>query len=478
MFPVVRLLAKVLLTASACTLCLTVQAEDNEKAPPPATGRAVVSGSVAISQLDLSSQPNPGIATLDLTAEPHDLWDRMRHGFAMTDLNTQSVTNNQIAYLSRPAALRGMLERGSKYLYHIVEELEKRGMPTELALLPIVESAFNPMANSPAKASGLWQFIPSTGRDFNLAQNWWVDERRDVVASTNAALTYLQALYELHGDWHLALASYNWGENSVMRAVNRNKAAGLPTDFASLTMPAETRNYVPKLQALKNIIANPKMFGITLPEIPNQPYFATVTTEKGMDLATAARMAEMPVKDFVELNPSFNRPVIPGSGERKLILPKERVSTFVSNLESQNQPLLNWQTYSTRNGERIEQIAARFGISAEKLRAANGLPARSRMAAGYTLLVPNVEPQDAAEAAHAPQRIAPPQAEARSASTGHLHRNANRGDSRVKEVRTVKTRASGKTRPTVTREEQPRSSHSNSASRRTSPRSTAHRKHR
>lgn len=391
MFSVVRRTAKVLLAATACAICLAVQAEDSENAPLAATDTAPVTGSVAISQLDLSSRPSQGIATLDLTTEPRDLWDRMRQGFAMPDLNTQTVTDHQIAYLSRPTALRIMLDRGKKYLYHIVEELEKRGMPTELALLPIVESAFNPKANSPAKASGLWQFIPSTGRDFNLTQNWWVDERRDVVASTSAALTYLQALYEMHGDWQLALASYNWGEASVMRAVNRNRAAGLATDFSSLTMPAETRNYVPKLQALKNIIANPKLFGITLPEIPNQPYFATVATSKGMDLATAAKLAEMPVKDFLDLNPSFNRPVIPGSGERKLVLPKEQVSTFVSNMENHEQPLLSWQTYSTRSGERIEQIAARFGISPERLRAVNGLPPRARPAAGYTLLVPTGE---------------------------------------------------------------------------------------
>lgn len=450
MFPAVRLLARALLVASACTLCLTVQAEDSEKAPPAPNGAALTSpaaratsavvssaaGAVAISRLDLSSRSSDGVATLDLSAEPTDLWGRMRQGFAMPDLNTQSVTNNQIAYLSRPGSLKVMLDRGRKYLYHIVEELEKRGMPTELALLPIVESAFNPMANSPAKASGLWQFIPSTGKDFNLTQNWWVDERRDVVASTNAALTYLQALYELHGDWQLALASYNWGESAVARAVNRNKAAGLPTDFASLTLPAETRNYVPKLQALKNIIANPKMFSISLPDIPNQPYFATVATDRGMDLATAARMADMPVKDFLELNPSFNRPVIPGSGERKLVLPKERVSTFLSNMENQSQPLLNWQTYSTRSGEKLEQIAARFGTSAEKLRAANGLPARPRMAAGYTLLVPSGE-QIAPETTEPPE--APVQvrsAPARNAKTGRLARQKE-----AREARTIKTRA-------------------------------------
>lgn len=342
-------------------------------------------------RLDLSSRQPAAGTTLDLTREPADIWERMRLGFAMQDLSSDLVTEHQIAYLSRPSALRATLERGRKYLYHIVVELEKRGMPTELALLPVVESAYNPMANSPANASGLWQFIPSTGKDFNLTQNWWVDERRDVVASTNAALSYLQAVYEMQGDWQLALASYNWGENAVARAVARNRAAGLPTDFANLTMPAETRNYVPKLQALKNIIANPHLFGITLPDIPNTPYFEIVETRKSMDLTVAAKLANMSVKDFLELNPSFNRPVIPGRAERTLVLPRDRVRTFLTNMENQDIPLLNWKTYTTRSGERLEQIADRFGISVAKLREVNSLPPNSRPGPGYTLLVPAVE---------------------------------------------------------------------------------------
>ncbi len=354
-------------------------------------GLSAVASTAAVSRLDLSVRDAGSISTLDLTNEPQDLWERMRQGFAMPNLNSEFVTDRQAWYLARPGALKTMLERGRKYLYHIVEELEKRGMPTELALLPLVESAFNPMAYSPAKASGLWQFVPSTGKDFNLTQNWWVDQRRDVLASTDAALTYLQALYEMHGDWQLALASYNWGENAVMRAVNRNKAAGLPTDFSSLSMPTETRYYVPKLQALKNIIANPRLFGITLPDIPNTAYFAAVEAQASMDLTAAARLAEMPVKEFLELNPSFNRPVIPGQGERMLILPKDKVPTFLANLETGEQPLLSWRTYSVEQHERVEQIAARFGIGAAKLREVNGLPPRGQLAAGYTLLVPAVE---------------------------------------------------------------------------------------
>jgi len=350
---------------------------------------ATAAGVASISSLDLSRRESTAVATLDLTAAPDDLWQRMRQGFAMQDLDMSLVTERQAWYLARPAALKTVLERGSKYLYYIVGELEKRGMPTELALLPLVESAFNPLAYSSAKASGLWQFIPSTGKDFNLAQNWWVDERRDVIASTDAALNYLQALYEMHGDWHLALASYNWGENAVMRAVNKNRAKGLPTDFANLTMPAETRNYVPKLQALKNIIANPQLFGIKLPELPNEAYFGTVEVAKSIDLATAANLAEMPVKDFLELNPAFNRPVIPGREDRTLVLPTEKIEIFQSNLEKADRPLLSWRTYTVARNERVEEVAARFGIPVARLRQVNSLPPRGRLAPGYTLLVPS-----------------------------------------------------------------------------------------
>ena len=197
--------------------------------------------------------------SLDQVAEMNlvkrDLWGRIRAGFAMPELDTPLVAQKEKFYLDRPDYLQRMFDRGSRYLHYIVEEIEKRGMPTELALLPFVESAMNPVALSSAKAAGLWQFIPSTGRQYDLSQNWWVDNRRDVVQSTRAALDYLQTIYEMHGnDWFLALASYNWGENAVGRAVKRNKAQGKPADYLNLPMPTETRHYVPKLIALKHIV--------------------------------------------------------------------------------------------------------------------------------------------------------------------------------------------------------------------------------
>lgn len=329
------------------------------------------------------------VPTVDLTVEADDLWERMRRGFSMPDLNTELVTDRQIYYINRPGALRQIFTRGQRYLYHIVEELERRGMPTELALLPMVESAFNPMALSSAQASGLWQFIPSTGKSYNLEQNWWVDERRDVIASTNAALDYLQTIYEMHGDWQLALASYNWGEGAVGRAVAKNRAAGLPTEYQHLNMPGETRYYVPKLQALKNIVAQPELFGITLPRIPNRPYFVTVESRVALDLATAARLAETSVDEILALNPGYKRPVLPTNGSQSLVIPASQVEAFLINLSRHDPASASWRTYELREGEGLEGVADRLGISASRLRQVNGLSPRARIGSGYTLIVPS-----------------------------------------------------------------------------------------
>jgi len=334
-------------------------------------------------------EPHARMPTVDLTLEPNDLWERVRRGFSMPDLNTDIVTDRQIYYINRPGALRQMFTRGQRYLYYIVEELERRGMPSELALLPMVESAFNPLALSSAQASGLWQFVPSTGKDYRLEQNWWVDERRDVIASTNAALDYLQRIYEMHGDWHLALASYNWGEGAVGRAVAKNRAAGLPTEYQYLNMPGETRYYVPKLQALKNIVAQPELFGITLPAIPNRPYFLTVESRVPLDLATAARLAETPVEEILALNPGYKRPVLPTSGPQSLVIPAEKVEAFLVNLQMHDPANASWKTYELREGEGLEGVADRLGISASRLRQVNGLSPRARIGTGYTLIVPS-----------------------------------------------------------------------------------------
>lgn len=330
----------------------------------------------------------PRIATVDRTLRADDLWQRIRDGFAMADLDGPLVREKIAWYAARPDYLKRMFDRSRLYLYHIVEEIEKRGLPTELALLPMVESSFNPMAYSRAHASGLWQFIPGTGKRYELKQNWWYDARRDIVDSTAAALEYLKDVYDMHGDWHLALASYNWGENAVARALEKNRAAGLPLDYSSLTMPQETRHYVPKLQALKAIIADPKVFGIDLDPIPNQPYFTTVTKTRDIDVRLAARLAEMPVEEFVALNPGFNRPLIPVSVNPRIVLPADRVEVFHANLlKHDDKGLVSWQTYAPKKGESLEAIARRFGVGLAQLKEVNGITPRNR-AVPALLVVP------------------------------------------------------------------------------------------
>ena len=324
-----------------------------------------------------------------------DLWSRIKDGYAMPNVESAYTSKHQDWYASRPDYIKRMLERGQKYLFHIVEEVQKRGMPTEIALLPMIESAYNPQANSRSSASGIWQFMPATGRHFGLKQNWWVDNRRDVTAATNAALDYLQKLHGMFGTWDLALAAYNAGEGTVQRAINRNRAQGLPTDYQSLSLPPETRNYVPKLQAIKNIVTNPEKFGLTLNNIPNRPYFARVTTPKQIDAKLAAQLAEISYEEFTSLNPSYNRPVITATstsqGEKpQLLLPVWAAERFVDNLANYDKPLTSWQTYNAKRGERMDNIADKFGINVSELRNVNGLSASKKVRNSQAMLVPAV----------------------------------------------------------------------------------------
>ena len=327
-----------------------------------------------------------------------DVWDRVREGFAIPDLDNPLVATQTTFYSSRPDYFNRTTTRGSRYLFHVVQELEKRNMPTELALLPFIESAFNPQAYSSAKASGLWQFMPATGLYFDLKQNIFKDERRDVIASTDAALNYLQKLHGMFGDWHLALAAYNWGEGSVQRALKKARAAGTPTDFNGLSiyMPAETRNYVPKLQAVKNIIAAPDQYAITLPKVENQPYFVTVKKTRDIDVKIAAQLAELPMDEFRALNPQFNRPVITGSTDTQILLPKGNAEKFKENLEKWGRTLSSWTVHTiTNTRERIETIATKFKTTPEIIREANNIPPKMALRAGSTILVPR--PEHAAE---------------------------------------------------------------------------------
>jgi membrane-bound lytic murein transglycosylase D len=307
----------------------------------------------------------------DVPMPDPDLWQRIRKGFAMEALDSPLVADHEAWYTSRPEYIKRFVDRGSLYLHYIVEQVEKRDMPMEIALLPVIESAFNPKAYSRAKASGIWQFIPSTGKNYGLAQDWWKDNRRDIVAATDAALNYLQRLHAMFGNWELALAAYNAGEGNVARAITYNQKRGLPTDYLGIAprLRPETRNYVPKLIAVKNIVLSPASYGIDLESVPDEPYFTEVQAPKKIDMKVAARLAGMSEDEFAALNPSHNKPVAAGTGI--FIIPVDKAGDFKANLERYDQPLVSWTTYQAKRGESLDAIARHHNTTIAHLKAAN-----------------------------------------------------------------------------------------------------------
>jgi len=332
-------------------------------------------------------QPDTRV-NLDDRAARADLWHRVRDGFAIPDMDTPAVKQWEQWYSSRPDYVARMTARGARYLYHITQEVERRHMPTELALLPFTESAFNPQAMSVAKASGMWQFVSATGKDFELKQNIFRDDRRDVLASTRAALDYLQRLHDMFGDWQLALAAYNCGQGNVQRAINRNLRHGLPTDYASLNLPKETSEYVPKLQAVKNIVLHPEAYSLTLPPVGNHPYFLSVPIERDIDVDTAARLANVSVDEFRMLNPQLDKPVILAAGTPQVLLPYDNADDFVRAIKAHQGPLATWTVYAVGKTMRPADAAKLVGMGETELREINHIPPRMLVRSGSTLLVP------------------------------------------------------------------------------------------
>lgn len=297
-----------------------------EAQPPDAT-----TNGQALPALVLNFRPDKNERNANLHFA--DVWGRIRAGFALPAIDTKEATASEAWYAAHPEIVSKIFERSRYYLFHIVEEIEKRGMPTELALLPFVESGFDPFALSSAQASGLWQFIPETANKYKLSQKDGFDGRRDIIASTTAALDYLQDLHAQFGDWYLALAAYNWGEKQVARAIERNRAKGLPITFASLQLPAETRNYVPRLLAVKQIVLSPASFHVALPAVPNLRYFTTVAGSASVDLAQAARFADMKVEEFKALNPAYNYSIINASAIMPLVVPVDRAQSLEQHID-------------------------------------------------------------------------------------------------------------------------------------------------
>ncbi|RMX09590.1 LysM peptidoglycan-binding domain-containing protein [Vandammella animalimorsus] len=313
----------------------------------------------------------------------------MRAGFAMPDLQSPLVHDREQWYASRPDTMLRMSERSRKYLFHIVEELERRGMPTELALLPFVESAYNPGAVSSAKAAGMWQFMPATGTYFELRQNAFRDDRRDVLASTRAALDYLEKLHGMFGDWHLALAAYNWGEGSVQRARAKNQNQGLGVGYLDLRMPEETRWYVPKFQALKNIVRDPERFNVVLADIGNHPYFESVEIRRDIDVARAAQLAGISEADFRLLNPAHKGPVIFAAATSEILLPWDNAEFFKNNLaQLRDARLASWTVWTAPQRMPVAEVAKKVGADEQAILSVNRIPKGMLIEAGAALLVP------------------------------------------------------------------------------------------
>jgi len=332
--------------------------------------------------------------------KPDNLWERVRNGFALkNDNDNPRVTNQLNWYTQRPNYVNRMMDRSKRYLYHILSEVEKRGMPSEIALLPMVESAYNPMAYSVGHASGIWQFLPATGKNYGLHENAWYDGRRDIIAATNAALTYLNRLHQQFGTWELALAAYNCGEGCVQRAIEHNQRLGLPTDYKSLPLPAETRDYVPKLMAVKELVSDPSATGIPLQNIPDKAYFTTVKLDKPIDVSLAAQLANMPINDFLSLNPAFSKPVIRSDNNAELILPVDRADVFTNNLDHYDAPLVSWQGCDVHAGETPAKAAKRCHVTLATLTHDNHLELnhKGRFKTNQTLVVPTQHASPMAE---------------------------------------------------------------------------------
>ncbi len=322
-------------------------------------------------------------------APPLDLWGRTLSNFRLPIPNNSRIDHEFKWFTSHADYVKRIQTRAQPYLYFILEEIEKRNMPSELALLPVVESAFQPFAYSPGRAAGLWQFIPSTGKHYGLKQNWWYDGRRDVVSATRAALDYLQSLAKrFDGDWELALASYNAGAGTVSKAIKKNKRRGKATDFWSLDLPRETKSYVPRLLAFARLLAESNKLGIHFTPLPNQPHFASVDINSQLDLALAAEMAEITIQDLYHLNPGFNRWATDPQGPHRLQLPVDKVDTFKQKLAAlDNSKRLSWKRYKIKNGDNLGAIARKHNTTVAVLQQVNKIR-KTRIRAGKHLLIP------------------------------------------------------------------------------------------
>lgn len=384
----------VIIVTCLLNACSQQPVQQAAESPPETTAAAEDRVEYIVPEPELYPEPEQEIAAVESGSEPsvqdRDLWEKIGANLNLPrHLDHRSVKGRLAWYAKNQEYLDRVSERSRPYLYHVVSEVEQRGMPLELALLPIVESAFHPFAYSRSHASGIWQFIPSTGKIFGLKQNWWYDGRRDIVAATRAALDYLEKLNrDFDGDWMLALAAYNTGERNVARAIRRNRNAGKPTDFFSLRLPRETRGYVPSLLAVAELVASPEQHGIVWQPVPDKQYFAQVDTVEQIDLAVAADLADMSMDELYTLNPGFNRWATDPRGPHRLLVPVAREESFRGKLAGLSpEQRMNWANHEIKTGETLGGIATRYRTSVDSLKSVNGL--RSDIIhRGHTIQVP------------------------------------------------------------------------------------------
>ncbi len=336
-----------------------------------------------------------------------DLWDRIRSGFALKlSPESRAIRKIETPYTRQPKTLNRIIERSERYLYHIVEELDRRGMPMEIALIPVIESSYDPLIKSNSHSTGLWQFIPETGKSLGLEQNVWHDDRRDVIASTRAALDYLQYLHKRFDNWKLAIAAYNIGEGAVSKALSRNIHKGRSSSFYDLNLPIEAKHYVYKILAIKDIVANSRKYGVRLRQVPNRPYFDTIEIHEHIDISLVARLANISEVEFTALNPAYNRYVIKVlNAPRTLLLPKDKKEIFLTNLETFQDPRVSWQIYHVKKGENINEIARQYRTTVKQLQAINGIARNKNLTLGQKILVPQMVTEDLADAAAQKKRL-------------------------------------------------------------------------
>jgi membrane-bound lytic murein transglycosylase D len=341
-----------------------------------------------------------------------DLFDRMRAGFALDEVQEPAIDQQLSWFEHNPDYLERVFQRGQRYMYHVVTEVEARGMPLEFALLPVVESAYEPFAYSVSRAAGLWQFIPDTGRRFGLKQDWWYDGRRDVIESTRAALDYLQALHDqFDGDWLLAIAAYNVGENTVQRELDYNRAHGKPTDFWHLKLPAETRAYVPKLLAMKRLMAEPERYGLEFAVIPNEPYFAVIDTNSQIDLKIAAQLAGTAYDELIALNPGYNRWATDPDGPHRMLVPIDNADGFEAALQTLlPDDRVRFAAHEVARRETLAMIAKQYGVSAAVITKINELKG-GKVTAGESLKIPEISGELTDKVLLAASRVDRPQSD-------------------------------------------------------------------